>query len=261
MLLRPLLCALVVAACDATARPAEPTPVAVPPDPAPVVGAPYQRPGDRARQVDALTFWGWSRDGRYFAFETAYAGPGAATCEGELDLYVVDADTDTFARDGHLTIRHTDPDREPCDPPDLQAAMDAARPALLRRYGVEPGRLRAPIEPRPAAGTTADTKRYTLALPSGRLVDATLAVLHGGRDVAHEGGAAFTLGLAIAGGPALVVEPGQRRRPFVWDYALGPLFLSPDGGRAALLVHTTRLSFEGDRTSAMATAFVVPTGW
>lgn len=260
MLPRALLCALAVSACDAAAKPAEPSPApVVAPAPSPVVGAPYHRTGDRGRQVDALTFWGWSRDGRYFAFETAYAGPGAAACEGQIDLFVVDADTDTIARDGHLEVHHADPDGEPCDPPDLQATMDAARPALLRRYGVEPGHLRAPIEPRPAAAS--DGKRYTLALPSGRVVEATLSVRHGGRDVAHEGGASFTLELAAAGGPPLLVEPGQRRRPFVWDYALGPLFVSPDGGHAALLVRTTRLSFEGDRTSAMATSFVVPAGW
>lgn len=280
-MLRPLLCALAVAgACTAPNKPAKiaaaDAPAGTPTDPpkrttpelprapvpAPVLGEPYYRPGDRAQQLDALTFWGWSRDGRYFAFETHFAGPGAATCEGEVDLFVVDADIDIFTKDGHLEIRPTNPDKEPCDPPDLQAAMDVIRPGLLKKYGIDPGHLRAPILPKFVGAGPANVKRYTLELPSGKTASATLEVLHGDRDTAHEGkGSAFKLSVAVGDDPPLLVEPGQFRRPYVWDYDLGPLFLSPDGSHAALMVHTTRLSFEGDRASTMANAIVIPAGW
>ena len=77
-MLRPLLCALAVAgACtasnkpakpaagapaDARANPASPAQAAVEQPralvPPPVLGEPFYRPGDRAQQIDAFTFWG-----------------------------------------------------------------------------------------------------------------------------------------------------------------------------------------------------------
>lgn len=282
-MLRPLLVIIVAAsACSAPGTPGAtpgtakdappakapaPVPATVPaaapaPTPAPVLGEPFYRPGDRAQQVDAFTFWGWSKDGRYFAYETYDHGPGAATCEGEVDLFVVDADTDTFVKDGHLEFKPAHPDKEPCDPPDLHAAMDAVRPALLKKYGIDPGHLCAPIQPKLLGDAPPHGKRYALPLPSGKTAAATLEVLHGGRDTAHEGkGAAFKLSVAVGDAPPLLIEPGQRRRPYVWDYDLGPLFLSPDGSHAAFVINTIRLSFEGDRSSVMTSGVVVPADW
>lgn len=253
-------------AASAGAPPVEPGPGPAPkPEPAPpVLGKPYHRPGDRADQLDGLTFWGFSKDGRYFAFETSFAGPGAATCEGEVDLFIVDADTDSFVPDGHVEIRPKHPDAEPCDPPDLQAAMDGQRPVLLRKYGIEPGHLLPPVEPAPAGEPRPGVERYTLPLPSGGSGIAELEVLHGGRDTAHEGkGAAFKLSVVVGEAPPLLIEPGQRRRPYVWDYDFGHglVFYSPDRTHAALLTATIQLSFEGDRTSYLANGIVIPAHW
>jgi hypothetical protein len=249
-----------------TPQPAETAPAPAPhPEPAPpVLGKPFHRPGDRAEQLDALTVWGWSKDGRYFAFETAFAGPGAATCEGEVDLYIVDADTDSFPPDGHLEIRPKHADVEPCDPPDLQAAMDAQRPLLLRKYGIEPGHLLPPVEPVAAGEPRPGVERHKLPLPSGGTGLAELEVLHGGRDHAHEGkGAAFKLSVTVGEAPPLLIEPGQLRRPYIWDYDFGRglAFYSPDRSHAALLTATIQISFEGDRTSYHANGIVLPASW
>lgn len=282
--------ALVLAACTApspektapTPDPGKPPvqeapPQATPPKEAPteppapaakLLGEPFERAGDVAKQVDALTVWGWSKDGRYFAFETNYGGPGATTCEGELDLFIVDADTDTFAEGGRLTIKHKNPEAARCDPPDLKAAMAAQRPDILKKYDIEPGHLTAPVEFVAAGGEPPALKRYTLALPAGGSATAELTVLFGGRDAVLDKnnkpqGAAFRLTLQRDKEEPVTLEKGERRRPFVWDYDLGKglAFFSPDRKHAAVLTATIQLSFEGDRTSYMASGFRLPPGW
>lgn len=273
-----LLCVLALAgACTAPPRPATkadepptpahplapaPAPTPTPAEPAPTLGAPYHRPGDRAAQVDGLTFWGWSADGRRFAFETAFAGAGGAACEGEVDLYIVDAERDHFVEGGHVEVKHTSPDAEPCDPPDLQAAMDARRPALLAAHGVVVGNLRAPVAPLSVGDGRNDI--FMLNLPSGKLANLDIDVLYGDRERAHEAqGAAFKLTLEVLGHPPLVVEAGTRRRPHVWDYdpGRGLAFFSPDGRHAAILTAAIALSYEGDRTSFIANGLRLPDGF
>lgn len=245
------------------AREQAPAPATEPPKPA-TLGAAFEQPGDPRQQIDHLTVWGWSRDGRYFAFETFDTGPGAATCEGAARLFVVDTDSDTLVPDGYVEVRPRSPDAEPCDPPDLRAALAPRRAALLQKHGIEVGHLLAPTEPQGAAAPRPGTKAYTIALPSGKTATATLEVLGGDREHAYEGkGAAFKLELAKDGQTPLQVEPGVRRRPYVWNYDLdrGLVFTSPDGSHMAVMTATTELSFEGDRTSWMTNAFRLPPGW
>ncbi|MDC0720999.1 DUF2259 domain-containing protein [Nannocystis bainbridge] len=268
MLPRLAFAALLVSACTAPDAPqaAPPaTPRAEAPAPAPespkTLGAAFEQPGDPRQQIDRLTVWGWSRDGRYFAFETFDAGPGAATCEGAARLFVVDADSDTFVPDGVVEVRPNSPDAQPCDPPDLRAALAPKRTALLQKHGIEVGHLLAPTEPKPAAAARPGAKTYSIALPPAREALATIEVLGGDREHAHEGkGAAFKLALELADHTALQLEPGVRRRPYIWNYDLdrGLVFTSPDGTHMAVLTATTELSFEGDRTSWMTNAFRLP---
>ena len=275
---RRLACAVLLAsACTApngptttAARPAAPggeapaaTAAAECPVPA-TLGAPYERPGDPRQQIDRLTVWGWSRDGRYFAFETFDAGPGAATCEGTARLFVVDADSDTLVDGGYVEVRPKNPDAEPCDPPDLRAALAPRRTALLARHGIELGHLLAPTEPQEAPAPRPGVKAYAILLPSGHTATATLEVLDGDRERAHEAkGSGFKLDLALPDHPTLHVEPGVRRRPYIWNFDLdrGLVFTSPDGTHMAIMTATTELSFEGDRTSWLTNAFRVPAGW
>lgn len=211
-----------------------------------------------------MTFWGWSPDGRYFAYETFDRGPGGAVCEGAARLFVVDADADVLVVGGYLERRPDHPDQEPCTPPDLRAAIAPQREALLREHGIEVGHVLAPIEPTSAPAPAPGVKAYAIPLPSGRSATATLEVIDGDRERAFEGkGSAFKLALAVGGQPAFTVSPGQRRLPYVWDYDLerGLVFTSPDGSHMAILTATTELSFEGDHTSWVHSAFRIPAGW
>jgi len=239
----------------------KPTPAPIP-APEPVVvpesGA-YTRPGDRASQRDELTFWGFSPDGRHYAFETYYYGPGAAECEGLATLHVVDADTDTYAEGTPLEIKHRDPGADRCDPPDIKAEMERHRAEMLHRHGILTGNQGAPIIPTLDITTRGVSPSWTLMLPDGPL-RAELAVLHGGRENAGEPGAAYTLTLHGAAGTKTLVEDGKRRRPFVWDYSLdgGVAFLSPDRKHLAIVLTTKQLSFEGDRHSYLSNGLKTP---
>jgi predicted secreted protein len=248
---------------DSKTEPATPA-ATPPPTPTPVVApGPYTRPGDRAQQRDELSFWGFSADGRHYAFETYYYGPGAAECEGLATLYVVDADTDTFAEGTPLELKHRDPGADRCDPPDLKAEMTRHREQLLHRHGIIIGNQGAAIVPnRDSTSSTSRsaTSAWTLNLPDAPL-RAELEVQHGGRDKAGEPGASYTLTLRGPGDTTTIVEAGKRRRPFVWDYSLdgGVAFLAPDKKHLAILVTTQQLSFEGDRHSYMSNGLKTPT--
>src|SRR5690606_4667609 len=207
-----LLCALVLAgACSAPSAPTPAGEARVTDAPgcvapaAETLGVPYQRPGDPRHQVDALTVWGWSPDGRTLAVETFDAGPGAATCEGAARLFVVEADSGTLVPGGYTEVRHKhpDPEPEPCDPPDLRDALAAQREAILQRHGIVVGHLLAPAEPVPLPGPStapAGVKAYAILLPTGRTATATLEVLDGDRERAFEArGSGLKLELSVPG--------------------------------------------------------------
>jgi predicted secreted protein len=240
---------------EPTAAPLAATP---PPPPAPAPG-PYTRPGDRAQQRDELSFWGFSADGRRYAFETYYYGPGAAECEGLATLNIIDADTDTFVDGTPLEIKHRDPGADRCDPPDLRAEMARHREQLLHRHGIIIGNQGASIVPNRDSTSRGTTPTWILALPDGPL-RAELEVQHGGRDNAGDPGASYTLTLRGPGDAPTIVEAGKRRRPFVWDYSLdgGVAFLAPDKNHLAIILTTKQLSFEGDRHSYMSNGLKTP---
>ena len=241
---------------DSKVKPA-PTP-APSPIPEPEAG-PYTRPGDRALQRDELTFWGFSADGRRYAFETYYYGPGAAECEGLATLHVVDADTDTFAEGSPLEIKHREPGAERCEPPDLKAEMARHRDELLHRHGIVVSNQGTAIVPNRDA-SRGSKPTWTLDLPGGPL-RAELEVLFGGRENAGQPGGAYTLTLRGPGDLVTIVEAGKHRRPFVWDYSLdgGVAFLAPDSKHLAIVLTTKQLSFEGDRHSYMSNGLKTPT--
>lgn len=235
------------------------------PAPPPPASEPWTRPGDAATQTDDLTFWGWSRDGQRYAFEVHDHGPGAARCEGKYVLYVVDATRDAFVDGAPLEIKHASPEAERCDPPDLKAEIERHRPEVLHRHGIVVGHLRQPTLPAPITTSTGKERRpaWTLALGAGDPLRAELETIGGGRDRAGEPGAAFKLTLTRGGDPPLVLEKGERRRPFVWAYSLGggAAFVSPDGGHVAVITAVTQLSYEGDRHTFMSNGAALPAGW
>ncbi len=46
--------------------------------------------------TDSFTAWGWSADGRLFAYETWMPGEGAVSCDMRYEIFVVDAAEDAF---------------------------------------------------------------------------------------------------------------------------------------------------------------------
>lgn len=243
---------------------AKTTPPAPTPAPPPAASGPFTRAGDRATQTDDFTFWGWSPDDQRFAFEVHDHGPGARACEGSYTLYVVDVAADKFVDGTPLKVEHRTPGDDRCDPPDLGAEMARLRPAALAQHGIDPARQRSPVSPTPLTTTTGREKHpsWSLLLGGGAPLTAELEVLHGGREAAGEPGAAYRLTLR-RDTTRKVVEPGTRRRPFVWNYSLdrGLAFVAPGGRSLALFVATTQLSFEGDRRSLMSNGLVLPPEW
>ncbi len=247
---------------DAKAAPETAPPV---PSPAPRADIPFKKNGEAASQRDDFTFWGWSADNTRYAFELHDHGPGATTCEGSYTLYVVDAARDAYVTGTPLVVEHKRKEDDVCDPPDLAAEIEKLRPAALAQHGIVVDNQRPPSLPRRVSTSTGREKHpaWILTLGPGSQLRAELENRHGGRDKAGEPGGAYRLTLTRDGESPKVIEPGERRRPFVWHYDLdgGLVFLAPDGRHLALFVATTRLSFEGDRHSLMSNAVALPSTW
>lgn len=227
------------------------TPVA---PPTPTRGTPWKRtePVKGHQYVDDFTFLGWSADSARYAFEVSEAAQGA-DCSGSHSLFVVDAAKDAYAPEGEVVVKHDSPEGGPdgCSPKDLGPILTSKRAELLARHGIEPGHLTAPRTLKTLGG-------------SGLVVAGDLRfsfeVLHAaGQDIygeAAQKGAAYTLVLN-PGGEARTLEAGTRRRPYVLHYALtgNPLFVSPDGRQAAIVVSRVHTAFEGSRLSWMTNGF------
>jgi hypothetical protein len=242
------------------APPPEPATATATPAPAPVavLGQPWKRtePIKGHQYVDDFTFLGWSADSARYAFEVSEETQGA-DCGASHSLYVVEAARDAYAPDGTAVIKHDSPEGGPngCSPKDLGPILTNKRTELLARHGIEPGHLTAPLTLKTLGG-------------SGLVVAGDLRfsfeVLHAaGQDVygeAAQKGAAYKLVLSPEG-EARTLEPGTRRRAYVLHYALtgNPLFVSPDGRQAAIVVSRVHTAFEGSRLSWMTNGFTLYT--
>ncbi len=237
----------------------EPAPAAATPAPAPqtpTLGKPWKRtePVKGHQYVDDFTFLGWSADSALYAFEVSEETQGA-DCGAKHNLFVVDAAKDAYAPGGTAVIKHDSPEGGPdgCSPKDLGPILISKRAELLARHGIEPGHLTSPRTLKPLGG-------------SGLLVAGDLRfsfeVLHAaGQDIygeAAQKGAAYKLVLNPDREPR-TLEPGKRRRPYVLHYALtgNPLFVSPNGRNAAIVVSRVHTAFEGSRLSWMTNGFTL----
>ncbi len=278
--MRYLALLLLLAACDPAdpvpdpppeATPAatpEATPAATPaatplptPEATPALRAPYHRASARkgTSTYDAFTFWGWSADGHFYAFETFDPGPGATECEGRYDLFIIDARSDKYADGGHVRLQHEEPEPASgvCSPKDLASAWPSKRDGALKKAGIVRGALRGPV----TYQAVDEGGLWEVATPTGP-IQVSFAVDTPGREgvMSSPGaGAAYTLKVRRTG-EWIVVEPGTRRRETVHNYALldAFAFFSPSGAHAALFVSRTHLSFEGDRITFMSNGIPVP---
>lgn len=223
-------------------------------DPAPGSAEAYRRRGDPAAGVDAFVFWGWSEDGRYYAFETYHHGSDMANCEGEAELTIVDAQTDRYAPDGHVLVEHAEPEAEVCDPPDLQEELAHRRAPRLERFGISAEYLGGPI----ALDGRGD--HWSFTPPDGGTVDVSFQVKHKTDDPMEAAdGAAFVLKIKQPGMSEVVVENGRLRRPWTLSYGLdeGMVFVGPKGRQAAIMVAQHQTMPEGVRTTWMSSGITL----
>lgn len=259
----PLL--LLLTACPPKSEP-EPPPPPPPPPPAPrdagavpvTRGPPWTL--DRAAFTppnipDALTFFGWSPDGKRYALQIDIPAEGA-DCSDAYRVHVVDAATDRFVDGGDIEVKRDQPEGgdDGCVPPDLGAVAEARRTPLLAASGVAVGHLLPPTKPT----KTADGWRITWS--NGATSKIEFEVKHAVQDPygpEADKGAAYRL--VIDG---VTIEPGTRRRPGVIRYALDEarVFESPDGRHAAIVIERYERAFEGARRSWMSNGFLRATG-
>ena len=224
-----------------------PAPAAVPA----TLGQPWVMQRDRGAHLylDGFSFLGWSADGARYAFAVSEETQGA-DCGAKHSLFVVNASADAFAPKGTAVIKHDSPEGGPdgCSPRDLAPLVTAARAELLGRHGIEEGFLVAPVLVSP--------KGQSGLLAAGSLVFAFAVQHDAGDDLygeAAQAGAAYTLTLAPGEPGVRNIEPGTRRRPYVLRYVLdgNPVFVSPDGAHAAVVIGRVHTAHEGSRLSWM----------
>lgn len=265
-----LLAAFALTACSSSTptpttepptAPASPTPApeATPeatPAPVATVGKPWVLSRDRGPHgyVDTFTFYGWSEDGLRYAFEVFEETQGA-DCGAKHHLFVVDASKDAYAPGGTAVIKHDSPEGGPdgCSPKSLEPLAEAARRTLLGKHGIRAGHL---TEPRTVAALGGSG-----LLGAGDLRFAFGVEHDAGDDIYGEAartGAAYSLVLDPEG-TSRTIEPGTRRRPYVLRYALAgnPVFVSPDGRHAAVVISRIHTAFEGSRLSWMTNGFAL----
>lgn len=214
----------------------------------------YRRTGNAATGVDEFVFWGWSEDGRYYAFETYHHGSFMVSCEGEAELTIVDAQADRYADDGHVLIEPADPEAEVCDPPDLREELAHRRAPRLERYGISAEYLGGPI------GLDRSGARWSFTPPDGGTIQVSFRVKHATNEPMEAAdGAAFVLKIKQPGMSEVVVENGRRRRPWTLSYDLdeGMVFVGPKGRHAAIMVAQRQTMPEGIRTTWMSSGITL----
>jgi hypothetical protein len=200
-------------------------------------GAPYREPQRAMR--DSFTFWGWSDDGRRFAYETYSSSGGEPTdCSETAVLIVHDAARDRIFPDGTLRVASGAADgKGHCRTPDVQAALARRRDAHLRRHhvtvhGVEARRL----EPDPAG-------RWTVALCPAHTASVQLEARDEDREDVQQDptrmGASYRLLITLDGAPPREIMTGPRAGALHPELADAIVFADPAQRFAALCVPVT----------------------
>lgn len=105
---------------------------------------------------DDLAFWGWTADGKRFAYEIYAPAPGGpSACADEVALLLYDAANDKPVPEGELRIPSGGADESgSCRIPDVRAVLDGERDNQLRQHGVTAGAFVGPsrFDPTPEGG-------------------------------------------------------------------------------------------------------------
>jgi len=247
---------------EAVEEEAEPPPVEGASEATVLEGEPHIEEAVRGQPglTDSFTAWGWSADGRLFAYETWMPGEGAVSCDMRYEIFVVDAAEDAFVDEGTLVVAHESPDGDGaggCQPVDLEAAAEPLRSALLEKHGIVVGNLQA-LQPASAGSG----RKFTLPGPGDSSHPLVFRVLHGSLEEpmseAASAGAAYYMALKTKEGTSLILEPGKTRRPWILSYAPRGIFYSPDAKHAIVLIQRTHTAFEGVRGSWMVNGMAWP---
>ena len=243
-------------ACDSPAAPLSPSAPASPEAPeapaAPSAPAPaWQVPAveSHTKLTDGFTFWGWSSDSSHYAYSLLSPSSGGVECDATASLIVVDATTDAYATGGVHRFAWPHPEG-PCEGLSPQEQLDAARPAVLARFGIEVGA--------PVLLNSEGVTDWVLTPPAGPHFGLTLVVTDDDPDDDALGYQLTLRELGHAGKP-VIVEDGSRQRDFTYDYTPAAVVLAPDGQHIAVIITMTVQSYEGTRTTWMTNGATLPT--
>lgn len=203
----------------------------------------YEKP----RMGDALTFWGWSADGRQFAYETWTNGGGEPLdCHDEAVLTIYDAVKDRATMGG--VVRSTSVgNSDRCTNPDVRATMNRDRAAHLRRHHVTE-RFAGPLRFQVASGGGSGT----LALSGTTVLQARLSIRDGNRrDVmanSSRPGMSYRLSVVVGAGQKRVIAEGPRRGALSLSLDGALVFVGPTEHFAALCLPVNYSVYHGTWT-------------
>ena len=204
-----------------------------------------------AKVADRFVLWGWSGDSERYAFSTYSPGQGGRACDDSVEFFVVDAGRDAFVKGAYAEHAYGPEGDEVCPEPHPHRAHDEALPARLAEHGIIEGQVGTRLALAPAG-----EGRWSVALPGGT-GELAFWVTGDARPAEGQEGNGYRAVLSL-GGEQLVVEPGTRRRDWIWDYAPQALFLAPDGAHGLLVVERQGMGYEATHFTFMTNGFVLP---
>ena len=209
-----------------------------------IVGKPYvlnQKIEQGHEYESGLTFLGWSADDRYYAFELDRPSMGGADCDfGRIELEIVDASTDKWAKNARLVVENKD--QMNCtygDAAAIRRAFDAAKLSKLRKYDIDIGHLLQPLK------LEGNGPEYNFPLLNGETATVFFAT-----DTTSEMYDKLGYKLAWRAPFKRTMERGKKR-DCMSGYKLNSIFRSPGGTHAAFVVEKFMCAYEGEERGFM----------
>ena len=209
-----------------------------------LVGAPYtlnKKVQFGHEYESGFIFLGWSESGRYYAFEVERPSMGGADCDyGSIELEVIDASTDRWAKGTRLVVANEDPmDCKYKNASAIRAAFDAQKVAKLNKYKIKMGHLLHPIKFEPTGGD------YVFPLVNGGLAEISFSA-----DTSTQQYDKLGYRLAWKQPFSRQIERGKKR-DCMSGYRLNSVFRSPSGTHVAFVVEKFMCGYEGEERGFM----------